>query len=525
MKSSLVDSSGKTKKSKIICKYFMQGKCNRGNNCPYLHSQLEKSKPNPEIECPMYNIGYCKNGPFCHYLHIQKEKYIEEGEDISSTIINENQNNNDNKEIILDSNEKNCENNETDDFSNFPEIPIWYIEHYYDKPISAVFSELEKENLPEISELKKKYGFTDDEENLPTIQYSFKKNKNTINFKNYVNSYSYTSNNNFSNNYNMYNTNINININNTKINEKNDNYFSKKDRIEYLINKKKDIFYHLIRCRNQEIIKKYFDNNKINLPDDLYNIYKERDLREIIVIVFLFDNLDKNFTGFARLKHPIQNEVDRNGNKFNFKIERLWRTKLHFSKVGHLMNRADNDRFLNEGKNGCKIDNDLGNYCCRLMMKRLSRDEVNDLQIEKKIFRTQMELSKLKKQNIVNYDEDDYELDDKIFEHNYRSDRYIDKKNKYENRKRMRSKSRSSSSNKNINKKYNDRKSNYSRLYSNDIKNNLKNEKKYNNISLSENKKMNYKYSNKKQDYFDIQKDNKSFDSFSYRKKHYPKKI
>ena len=530
MKPSL-NSSGKPKKCKILCKYFMQGKCNRGEDCPYLHSQ-EKSKPIPKIECPMYTVGYCKNGPLCHYLHIQKDKYIEEEKgNSSSKEIDENQNNNDNKEIILDSNEKISENNEIDDFSNFPEIPIWYIEHYYDEPISKIYSELEKENLPEISALKKKYGFENSEENSPMIQNKFKKNKNTINFKNYVDIYSYTSNNNFSNNYNMYNTNINININNTKMNGKYDIHSSKKDSIEFLISKKKDIFYYLIRCHNQEEIKKSLGNNKINLPDELYNLYKDANLKKIIVIVFLFDNLDKNFAGFARLKYPVQNDIDENTNIFNFKIEWLWRTKLHFSKVGHLMNKADNDRFLNEGKNGCKIDTDLGNYCCRLMMKRLSKDEVNELQIEKKIFRTQMELSKLKKQNIINYDEDEdedeYELNEKIFESNYhlnRRDHYIDKKKKYENRKRNRSKSRSRSANKNNNKNDNDRKDYHRKLnVNNKIKNNFKNEKILKDITSSDDRKINYRYYNKKQEYNDIQKDDKSIDSFYYRKKHHHK--
>ena len=38
-------------------------------------------------------------------------------------------------------------------------IPIWYLEHYYDKPISAIFSDLENQNLSEVKALQEKYGF------------------------------------------------------------------------------------------------------------------------------------------------------------------------------------------------------------------------------------------------------------------------------------------------------------------------------------------------------------------------------
>ena len=65
-------------KSKILCKYFIQGKCNKGEECPYLHSKVEKPKEMTQIECPMYNIGFCKNGPLCHFMHFKKDEYIEE---------------------------------------------------------------------------------------------------------------------------------------------------------------------------------------------------------------------------------------------------------------------------------------------------------------------------------------------------------------------------------------------------------------------------------------------------------------
>jgi hypothetical protein len=68
-------------KTKIICKYFIQGKCVKGESCPYLHSKVEKPKEIITIECPMYNVGFCKNGRNCCFMHIKKEKYIEEKSD------------------------------------------------------------------------------------------------------------------------------------------------------------------------------------------------------------------------------------------------------------------------------------------------------------------------------------------------------------------------------------------------------------------------------------------------------------
>ena len=185
-------------KSKIICKYFIQGKCTKGDSCPYLHSKVEKPKEITQIECPMYNIGFCKNGRNCHFLHIKKDKYIEEKSEDKNTNAT-NSSNEENKES--DNNNKN-ETNESDvlmkeekeekeekdekeeteikedkEEIKYPEIPIWYLEHYFDKPIPLIFSELEQKNSPEIAELKKKYGFTNIQPNLPVFPTPHKKKK------------------------------------------------------------------------------------------------------------------------------------------------------------------------------------------------------------------------------------------------------------------------------------------------------------------------------------------------------------
>ena len=59
--------------SKIICKYFILGKCIKGEKCPYLHSQFKLEQDEiSDRECPMYSIGYCKNGSMCKFIHIKK---------------------------------------------------------------------------------------------------------------------------------------------------------------------------------------------------------------------------------------------------------------------------------------------------------------------------------------------------------------------------------------------------------------------------------------------------------------------
>ena len=99
-------------KSKIICKYFILGKCIKGENCPYLHSQVEKPQEMIQTECPMYSVGFCKNGPVCLFKHVKKDKFIEEESEGKKTdvISNEKEDNykmSDNDNIDDKSNDKN----------------------------------------------------------------------------------------------------------------------------------------------------------------------------------------------------------------------------------------------------------------------------------------------------------------------------------------------------------------------------------------------------------------------------------
>ena len=389
-------------KSKIICKYFIQGKCTKGEACPYLHSKVEKPKAITQLECPMYNIGFCKNGRNCQFLHIKKEKYIEEDEKSEEE-------KNTNLTTPIKEEEKNNSSNESnkDEEKKYPELPLWYLEHYFDKPISLIFSELEQKNLPEIAELKKKYGFTNIQPNLPMFPMSNKKSKmnlnmNTLNlnFNNFNMNYAFNNSKTDINNKNNFNLIQNaFGLNQLKIGDKKyDKYEQKKNSIELLLNKQDNIFYYLIRCKTSEEIKKSQESNTISLPTFLSEKYKTIDSQKEIVIIIICDDEFQNFSGFAQLKQPLSNELKEDDTIY--KIEWLWRTKLSISKMDHIMNKADNDNSLNEGKNGIEIDKDLGIFCCRYMMKRLSKEEVKEFMEEKKIFDSEKQL--LKNLNLVN---------------------------------------------------------------------------------------------------------------------------
>ena len=460
-------------KSKIICKYFIQGKCTKGDSCPYLHSKVEKPKEITQIECPMYNIGFCKNGRNCHFLHIKKDKYIEEkSEDKNTNATNssneenkESDNNNKNdpneSDVLMkeekeekveikkkDENEIKDEKEETEikedkEEIKYPEIPIWYLEHYFDKPIPLIFSELEQKNSPEIAELKKKYGFTNIQPNLPVFPTPNKKNKMNLNM------------NTFNLNFNNFNMNYAFNNNKTDINNKTnfniiqnalqanglkmsqnmqdknyDKYELKKNKIEFLINKQDNIFYYLIKCQNLEEIKKSQETNSILLPSLLYEKYKNIEIQKTTVIIIICDDEFQNFSGFARLKKPLISDKKEEENLFL--IEWLWRTKLSLSKVGHIMNKADNDHFLHEGKNGCEIDKDFGNFCCRYMMKRLSKDEINELVSEKKIFDSEKKLMQINQEKYNNRISSNYNINSS--KNNINREIYSEKDSPYKNK-------------------------------------------------------------------------------------------
>ena len=324
------------KKLKVMCKYFMMGKCTKGENCKYLHNEQEKEKRInvPKLECPMFNIGYCKNGNMCNYIHKKCETLPE----------------------------------------NFSEniLPVWIIEHYLEKPINLIFKELEQQNLPEIIELRKKY-------NLPI---------------------------NAENNNNNNNSNLPILIplkNNNNQNDNNfDKYAPKKNSIENLINSNRLIKYYLVKIDTYNDIINSMEKNTLKINENLKNkLINEISINNnnLTIITIIFDNENLNYTGFAKIKKL--SEINKENNDLSLNIEWLWRTKLHYSKLNHLINKSDNDNFFVKGENGCNIDPNLGNYICRLMIKRLSKDEVKELVQEKKIFDNQM-ISLIENNNYIN---------------------------------------------------------------------------------------------------------------------------
>lgn len=312
----LIQSTNSSLKKKIMCKFFIMGNCIRGDNCCYLHSEEEKNKmiSKPSIECPMYNLGCCKNGPMCKYQHIKNE--------------------------TIDLNENSL-------LSDYPELPIWYLEHYFDKPIEIIFSEIERQNIQEVKELKEKYG---------------------INKKKQYSNYQY------------------------------DVYAEKKDNIINSLNQ--NIHYYLLRCVNHLSIQFSMEHNVIEIPNIFIHKFLEKS-NKIDIILIILDIENMNYSGFVLFKKKIEsNEELSNLMRLNYheevresndyiKIEWLWRTKLHYTKLLHMINPFNNSQ-------GCceEISTEIGFYSCRMMIKRLSKDEVKDLVKQKKKQETQESSSK-----------------------------------------------------------------------------------------------------------------------------------
>ena len=406
-----------------------------------MHSQIGKSEDYSERECPMYSIGYCKNGPVCKFSHIQKDNYSnDESEEIMKEEEKEEKEEKNNKmkedddatsstplaeDFINDSetekDKKAINNKEKEKDFNFHLVPIWYLEYYYSKPISVIFAELEKKNLPEVATLQKKYGVTSVEQSLSMIQTNTKKNDLNMNTFN-------LNFNNFNMNFDFYNNNMSYTPKQNYIypvisHNQNDNIFpnsypTKKDNIEYIINQEKNIYYYLIKCKKYKTIKKSYESSMIKLPEILYNRYKDIDLiiNNLSIIIIVYNSENSDFVGFAKLQYPIikeNNDKDENENenisKNIYKIEWLWKDRMNYSEVSHLMNRADDDHFLNEGENGCPIDKDLGNFICRLMIKRITKQEFMELTNEKQIFENNQIQLKKYLQNFKQYKYDYYD--------------------------------------------------------------------------------------------------------------------
>ena len=377
--------------SKIICKYFIHGKCIKGEKCPYLHSQFKLEQEDiSERECPMYSVGYCKNGPMCKFIHIKKD---ENGNKINEEITEKIKNDDDtsstpyDEDSITISNHRKKEEEENEKDNNEEEsinnkiIPIWYLEHYYDKPISAIFSELESQNLPEVISLQKKYGLFK-KDNQVNMNLNFKNFDMNFAFNNYY-SFNLPVNNIMVEQYPFY---LNNNFNNYFYNGK--PYLSRIEYIEYIINNF-PIKYHLVKFHNFEYIKNSQITNQMEIPYFIFKKYKYI-YNNIIIVLLIYNLEDEELSGFAKLEYPIKEKVEKEKSRKKFKINWLWKDRINYSEVCHLVNKADQNHFLCEGKNWCPVHPDLGNYICRLMLRRLNQEEVLELINEKQIFQEQL---------------------------------------------------------------------------------------------------------------------------------------
>lgn len=54
------------KEKKVPCKFFMEGRCKYGDDCPFSHNIQQQKKLEA---CKFYMGGYCQKGPNCVYLH------------------------------------------------------------------------------------------------------------------------------------------------------------------------------------------------------------------------------------------------------------------------------------------------------------------------------------------------------------------------------------------------------------------------------------------------------------------------
>ena len=401
--------------SKIICKYFIHGKCIKGEKCPYLHSQFKLEEEDiSERECPMYSVGYCKNGPMCKFIHVKKDENGDEIIDNDTTkIINDDTSSTpyDEDSITISYHEEKEEkekeekeekegDNKKEEFINNKIIPIWYLEHYYDKPISAIFSELESQNLPEVISLQKKYKLYK-KDNQINMNLNFKNFDMNFAFNNYY-SFNLPVNNIMVEQYPLY---LNNNFNNYFYNT--NPHLTKIEYIEYIINNF-PIKYHLVKFKNFEYIRNCQITNQIEIPFFLFKKYKYT-YNNIIIIILIYNSEDEEFSGFAKLEYPIKEKEENKKSRKKYKIKWLWKDGINYSEVSHLVNKYDKNHFLYEGKDWSPIHPDLGNYMCRLMLKRLNQEEVFELINEKHIFQEQFLFNQYKSKK--NFEEDDSDKD------------------------------------------------------------------------------------------------------------------
>ena len=330
-------------------------------------------------------------------------------------------------------------------------------------------------------------------------------------------------NNNKSEMNNITNNNNIIKIGQNSSDKKYDKYEFKKNNNEFLLSKQENIFYFLIRCKNTKEIEQSQSSNIISLPFHLSEKLNKIDIQNKTIILIICDEEYQNFSGFAKIIKPLNSEKKEEKNLYN--IEWLWRTKLSLLKVNHLMNKADKDNFLIDGKNGCEVDKDLGFFCCRYMMKRLSKEEINELTTEKKMFESEKKFyihnspykgsnkkSEMSNTNSTRYSDHKNHDKDKYYKSNKEHEDC--KVHKYTGHKRYRDYSRSISKSRSKSNNRRDNSEDYSNYYKNKNKkyqDNHYNHEHHNGKNYNNSNKF---YSNKKS--YNILKENNLYQKSKY---------
>jgi len=345
-----------TKKYPILCKFWMMGNCLKVEKCEYLHSEREKRGLNynrsiidGDTECPLYSLGFCKNGSMCNYKHTER-KFDQLEQD------------------------------------KMPELPVWYLEYVMEKPISLIFEDFEEQNKEEVEAIKKKF------QNLkPANRYmkaSISKSLHNPNYHNILPNTKYH----YLTGYMQH--------------QPYDVYADKKDFILRSLAKK--VRYFFIRCTNMNYVKLAMEYNcLINIKQNSIKLKEaQKSCDEVILIIF--DEQNMNFNGFCKyrkeltendveysgiINNPILSDFQINQNTSYLKIEWHWKTKLSFDKVELIKNPLNNEEPLIESKDCQEISMDIGNYICRLMIKRLTKNEVKEY-LEKRKLNDDLNVSK-----------------------------------------------------------------------------------------------------------------------------------
>ena len=345
-----------TKRYPILCKFWMMGNCLKDEKCEYLHSEREKRGLNynrsiidGDTECPMYSLGFCKNGSMCNYKHtVRKLDQLEQ--------------------------------------DKMPELPVWYLEYVLEKPISLIFEDFEEQNKEEVETIKKKF------QNVkPTNRYMKAGISKSLHNPNYPNNLPHTK-------YHH--------LTGYTQHQPYDVYADKKDFILRSLAKK--VRYFFIRSSNMNYVKLAMEYNCLLNIKQISIKLKEAQKSCDEVILIIFDEQNMNFNGFCKYKkeitendveytgiinNPILSDFKINQNTSYLKIEWHWKTKLSFDKVELIKNPLNNDEPLIESRDCQEISMDVGNYICRLMIKRLSKNEVKDY-LEKRKLNDELILSK-----------------------------------------------------------------------------------------------------------------------------------